>query len=150
MEVSILTKDIADIIKIKLKELEQNLIYLKKISYDINEENIKSDMIRYWGIERGIQISIECIIDISNIIISVSGREKPDTYREIMLMMSSLGVVSKGFSKRLGNMVGFRNILVHDYTKIDPDIILEIFKNDMNDFVKYTVEVTKWMKDNNY
>lgn len=147
---NLLTKDIADVIKRKLKELEQNLIYLKQISYNINEDNLKSDMIRYWGIERGIQISIECIIDISNIIISVSGQEKPDTYREIMLMMASLGVVSKEFSKKLANMVGFRNILVHDYTKIEPEIILNILNNDITDFVKYTSEVTKWMKSNNY
>lgn len=145
-----MTKDIADVIKRKLKELEQNLIYLKRISYDINSGNLKSDMIRYWGIERGIQICIECIIDIANIIISVSGQEKPDTYREIMLKMSDLEVVSVNFSKRLANMAGFRNILVHDYTKIDAEVILNILKNDINDFIKYTVEVNKWMKNNGY
>lgn len=145
-----MTKDIADVIKRKLKELEQNLIYLKQISYDINSGNLKSDMIRYWGIERGIQICIECIIDIANIIISVSGQEKPNTYREIMLKMSDLDVVSANFSKKLANMAGFRNILVHDYTKIDAEVILNILKNDINDFMKYTVEVNKWMKNNGY
>ncbi len=119
-----MTKDIADIIKRKLKELEQNLIYLKQVSYDINSEKLKSDMIRYWGIERGIQISIECIIDIANIIISVSDKEKPDTYREVMLLMAEIGVASDTFSKKLANMVGFRNILVHDYIKVDQEIIL--------------------------
>ena len=145
-----MTKDISQVIKRKLKELEQNLIYLKQISHDINLENLKSDMIRYWGIERGIQICIECIMDISNIIISVSNKEKPDTYREIMLMMSELNVVSEKFSKRLANMAGFRNILVHDYTKIDSQVIFNILKNDIDVFVKYTVDVNKWMKNNNY
>lgn len=145
-----MTKDIADVIKRKLKELEQNLIYLKQISYDINAENLKSDMIRYWGIERGIQICIECILDIANVIISVSGKEKPDTYREIMLKMSDLKVVSVKFSKKLANMAGFRNILVHDYTKIDSEVIINILKNDINDFMKYTVDVTNWMKENGY
>ena len=145
-----MTKDIADVIKRKLKELEQNLLYLKQISYDINSDNLKSDMIRYWGIERGIQICIECTIDIANIIISVAGEEKPDTYREIMLKMSDLDVVSVNFSKRLANMAGFRNILVHDYTKIDENVILNILKDDINDFMKYTVEVKEWMKDNGY
>ena len=145
-----MTKDIADIIKRKLKELEQNLIYLKQISYDINKDNLKSDMIRYWGIERGIQISIECIIDIANVIISVSGQEKPDTYRETMLKLADLNVVSAKSSKKLANMAGFRNILVHDYTKINSEIILNILRHDINDFIKYTTEVTTWMKDNNY
>lgn len=145
-----MTKDIEEVIKRKLKELEQNLLYLKQISYDINSDNLKSDMIIYWGIERGIQICIECIIDIANIIISVSGQEKPDTCREIMLKISELDVVSVNFSKRLADMAGFRNILVRDYTKIDADVILNILKNDINDFMKYAAEIKEWMKENSY
>lgn len=143
-----MTRDVKDVIKQKLKELEQNLIYLKQVSYDVNLKNLKVDMIRYWGIERGIQISIECIIDIANIIISISDKQKPNTYRESMILLSELGVVSKSFSKRLGNMAGFRNILVHDYTKIDPEVIIGILKEDINDFVKYNVEVNKWIENN--
>lgn len=142
-----MTKDIADIIKRKLRELEQNLIYLKQVSYDINLENLKSDMIRYWGIERGIQISIESIIDIANIIISVSDKEKPDTYRESMLILSEIGVVTKQFSQRLANMAGFRNILVHDYIRVDPEIIINVLKIDIEDFIKYSVEVNKWLDE---
>lgn len=145
-----MTKDIAEMIKAKLKELEQNLIYLKQISYEINSENLKEDMIRYWGIERGIQISIESVIDIGNIIISVSGKEKPNTYRETMLKLSELGVVSKEFSQRLANMTGFRNILVHDYTRVDEEIIINILKKDIDDFIKYNIEVNKWLESNNY
>lgn len=141
-----MTGDISDIIKIKLRELEQNLLFLKQASYEINMQNLKDDMIRYWGIERGIQISIECIIDIANIIISSSDRQKPDTYRESMLMLYELEVVSKEFSKKLANMTGFRNILVHDYTRVDPEIIINVLKVDIEDFIKYSGNVNKWLE----
>ena len=61
----ILTKDIISLINRKFKELEQNLIYLKQVSYGISKENIKEDIIKYWGIERGIQICIEIVLDIA-------------------------------------------------------------------------------------
>lgn len=143
-----MARDIANIIKIKLRELEQNLILLKQVSYEINMENLKTDMIKYWGIERGIQISMECIIDIANIIISISDKEKPDTYRESMFMLSELGVVSKAFSAKLANMIGFRNILVHDYTRVDPEIIINVLKKDIGDFMKYNQEINKWLQKN--
>lgn len=54
-----------------------------------------------------------------------------------------IGVVSKSFSEQLANMTGFRNILVYDYTRVDGEIILNIFKKDINDFIKYSVEVNK-------
>ena len=145
-----MTRDIATIIKNKLLELEQNLLYLKQVSFDINADNIREDVIRYWGIERGIQVSIENIIYIANIIVSVSEKENPNTYRETMTLLGDIGVVTKTFATRLANMVGFRNILVHDYTKVDSEIILNILKEDINDFIRFSKEVTRWMKENGF
>ncbi len=143
-----MTKDIVELILRKLKELEQTLLFLRKESVNINTQNIKDDMIRYWGVERGIQISIENIIDIANIIISTSDKEKPNTYRETMNLLSEIEVVPKSFSRKLSNMVGFRNILVHDYTKIDPEIIIDILKNGINDFISFANYVNEWLKKN--
>ena len=143
-----MTKDIYDIIIRKIKELENNLIFLKQASFDINKDNLKKDMIRYWGIERGIQICIECVIDIGNIIISVSDNGKPSTYKETMIALTQIDVIPEKFSKKLSKMVGFRNILVHDYTKIDEDIIIHILKNELDDFIKYMDYVNKWLKEN--
>lgn len=72
-----MTEDLVGLIKGKLIDMEGNLIFLKQVSNDITEDNLKEDMIRYWGIERGIQILIESIIDISNILISANNIEKP-------------------------------------------------------------------------
>lgn len=143
-----MTKDIVELILRKLKELEQTLLFLRKESVNISTQNIKDDMIRYWGVERGIQISIENIIDIANIIISTSDKEKPNTYRETMNLLSEIEVVPKSFSRKLSNMVGFRNILVHDYTKIDPEIIIDILKNGINDFISFANYVNEWLKKN--
>lgn len=143
-----MTKDVYDIICRKFKELENNLIFLKQVSLDVNKDNLKEDMIRYWGIERGIQICIECVIDIGNILISVTDNDKPSTYKETMITLSQIGVISEKFSKKLSKMVGFRNILVHDYTKIDEDMIIYILKTELDDFIKYMDYVDKWLKEN--
>ena len=143
-----MTKDVYDVIRRKLKELESNLIFLKQVSFDMNKDNLKEDMIRYWGIERGIQICIECVIDIGNILISVTDNDKPSTYRETMIALSQIGVIPEKFSRKLSKMVGFRNILVHDYTKIDEDMIIYVLKNELDDFIKYMDYVDKWLKEN--
>lgn len=143
-----MTKDVCDVIRKKLKELEDNLIFLKQASLYMNKDNLKQDMIKYWGIERGIQICIECVIDIGNILISATDNDKPSTYRETMLILSQIGVIPKKFSKKLSKMVGFRNILVHDYTKIDEEIILYILKNELDDFVDYMNYINRWLNEN--
>lgn len=143
-----MTKNLLDTINLKIKELQKNLILLKSIAGNINEDNLKEDMIRYWGIERGIQISIECVLDISNIIISTLEIEKPDTYREVILSLGKNKVLPLNFSKDISNMISFRNILVHDYTRVDEKIILDILHNHLDDFAKFINYINKWLVEN--
>ena len=110
----------------------------------------QEDMIRYWGIERGIQICIECVIDISNVIISNLDIEKPDTYKECILVLSNEDIIPQRFAKQISNMVSFRNILVHDYMKIDEEIIINVLKNNLDDFGKFINDINKWIKEKNY
>lgn len=143
-----MTRNILDIINRKIKELQKNLILLKTTSVNINKENLKEDMLRYWGIERGIQISIECIIDICNIIISTLEIEKPDTYRESILSLAENNILPQKFSKNLANMVSFRNILVHDYTRVDEKIMIDILHNHLDDFGQFINYINKWIDNN--
>lgn len=141
-----MTKNILDIINIKIKELQKNMILLKEIAYGINQDNLKDDMIKYWGIERGIQISIECVLDISNIIISTLDIEKPDTYREVILLLGKEGVLPQKFAKDIANMVSFRNILVHDYMRVDENIMIDILHNRLDDFALYIKYINHWLE----
>ncbi|SHD76677.1 type VII toxin-antitoxin system HepT family RNase toxin [Schnuerera ultunensis] len=143
-----MTKDIISLINEKLREMEKNLIFLKQVSQEISKDNIKDDIIRYWGIERGLQILIELVIDSANIIISSTDIEKPPTYRKTILKLSKIDVIPKKFAEELSKMAGFRNILVHDYAEVDEDIILEILENKLDDFLKYINYINKWLKEN--
>jgi len=40
-------------------------------------------------------------------------------------------------------MVGFRNIIVHDYEKIDYDILYDILKNKLKDIEEFLLEIKK-------
>lgn len=143
-----MTKDIVGLINEKLREMEQNLISLKEASYEITKDNLKDNIIRYWGIERGLQILVESVIDIANIIISSTNVDKPLTYRETIIELSNVGVIPKRFAEEFSKIAGFRNILVHDYAKVDEEIILEVLDTKLDDFIKYANYISRWLKEN--
>lgn len=143
-----MTRSLLETINLKIKELQKNVLLIKSTAVYINEDNLKEDMLRYWGIERGIQISIECVIDISNIIISVLDIEKPDTYREVILSLGENKILPQKFSKEIANMISFRNILVHDYMRIDEKIIIDILHTHLDDFAKFVNYINKWIEEN--
>jgi uncharacterized protein YutE (UPF0331/DUF86 family) len=142
------TRNIVDLINFKIRELQKNLLHLKQVSFEVNKENLKEDIIRYWGIERGIHICVECVLDIANIIISSLGLERPDSYRETILTLYKQGVIPEQFAKQIVGMASFRNILVHDYTRVDEDIILDVLKNRLDDFAVFAQYITKWLEEN--
>ncbi|MBE6069303.1 MAG: DUF86 domain-containing protein [Clostridium lundense] len=143
-----MTRSLLETIDLKIKELQKNVLLLKSTAVYINEDNLKEDMLRYWGIERGIQISIECVLDISNIVISVADIEKPDTYREVILALGENKILPQKFSKEIANMISFRNILVHDYMRVDEKIIIDILHNHLDDFAKFVNYINQWIEEN--
>lgn len=143
-----MTRSLLETINLKIRELQKNVLLLKSTAAYMNEDNLKEDMLRYWGIERGIQISIECVLDISNIIISVQDIEKPDTYREVILSLGQNKVLPQKFSKEIANMISFRNILVHDYMRVDEKIIIDILYNHLDDFSKFVNYINQWTEEN--
>ncbi|MFH1491705.1 MAG: HepT-like ribonuclease domain-containing protein [Pseudomonadota bacterium] len=39
----------------------------------------------------------------------------------------------------------FRNIIVHDYARIDPEIVVRILKNDLVDFKGFAKDILAYM-----
>ena len=37
----------------------------------------------------------------------------------------------------LASMLGFRNILVHDYTRLDPTIVIRVLRTDVDDLSRF-------------
>ncbi len=70
----------------------------------------------------------------------------PQTSREAFDLLSTAQVISEELAKRLKGMVGFRNIAVHDYQRLDLTIIQKIIEFHLNDFVAFTEQVLRYNK----
>ncbi|MBP1746913.1 MAG: hypothetical protein H6Q54_1528, partial [Deltaproteobacteria bacterium] len=109
-----------ELIAARLERLREYIKTLKAIlKYDV--EKFKSDVFVYATAERYLQLSIECLLDIGNHIISDRGYRKPDTYADVFQVLADEKVISKKLLRELDGMAAFRNVLVHDYLRIDRD-----------------------------
>lgn len=103
-------------------------------------EDIKNDFTIRGALERYLELSLECSIDIAEMIISYENMKRPDSYREVILALGRAGILPEDFAERFSNAAGLRNILVHMYATID---INEIYYNltenlkDFDAFAKY-------------
>ncbi len=67
----------------------------------------------------------------------------PQDSRELFQMLEQQGLISKTLSYSLQSMVGFRNVAVHDYQKLNLDIVRSIIENHLVDFQAFSKIVVK-------
>jgi uncharacterized protein YutE (UPF0331/DUF86 family) len=117
-----------DLVAVRLEKLRSYLKTLKAIrKFDL--DTFKKDVFIHATAERYLQLSIECLMDIGNHVISDRSYRKPDTYAEIFEILAEEGVISATLLKELEGMAAFRNILVHDYLRLDPDQVYGILRD---------------------
>jgi len=121
-----------------LDELEGYLAKLKQAQKH-SLAQFQKDWNLYFSVERLIQLSVECVIEIGEHIISIAKFTKPQTYRETFDILEKEGVINTRLSKRIQLLVDFRNKLVHAYTTISLPRIYKIYTKEVNsveDFIK--------------
>lgn len=98
--------------------------------------------------ELNLQRAIQASIDLANVVLAKDGLGLPNTYRQSFEILNKHEIISDAASATMTAMVGFRNISVHDYGEIKPEIVHSIVKNNLVDFENfYTIifnHAKKW------
>ena len=123
-------------IKDKLVELQEYLIELNEDIPDSEEDYLKQRLTRR-ACERTFQLACENVIDICNLIIAGKGFGLPKDSRDAIMKLSDNQIIPEKLSERLGDMVSFRNLLVHGYGKVDDFKAYRYLKEEMDDFYDF-------------
>ena len=133
------------LITTKLSKLREYQKFLKELQVTSKEEFISDFKIR-GAIERYLQVSVECIVDIGNEIISALQLQRPERYRDIPYILAKARIIPNTFADTVAGMVGFRNILVHDYASINLELVYKFLQTRLPDFEAFTKHITKWLE----
>lgn len=94
-------------------------------------------------VERNLQIAVQCCIDIANRIIALRGARKPVDYYEAIAELGELGVLPTDFARRLAPLAGLRNILVHEYVRVNWDRIYQSLQQ-IDELKRFLELVRRW------
>lgn len=71
-------------------------------------------------------IGIEVIIDIGQHILNEIFQTRGESYEEVVLKLGEVKVVDEDFAKENAAMARFRNLLIHDYIRVD---LKQVYQN---------------------
>ena len=80
-----------------------------------------------------LQRAIQSAIDLATHIVASESLGLPDTIGGNFVLLERAKIITKPLSKKMQSMVGFRNIAIHDYQALDPDILRAILSKNLQD-----------------
>ena len=90
-----------------------------------------------------IQMAIQNCIDIAAHIISDEGFGIPGSTNEMFYLLEENGYLDNEITEKMVKAVGLRNLVVHEYSKIDLERIFEVTQKDITDLNEFLKSIFK-------
>ena len=141
-----MSKTIYNKIIAKLERLDEYLKYLTELK-KISKKHFIADFHYYGLAERYLQLAIEVILDTCKLVIISENLKKPEDNADMFVILKENKIISTKIATSFMGVSGFRNILVHDYEKIDREIVFHKIQKNLIDFKLFKKAVLKFLSE---
>jgi uncharacterized protein YutE (UPF0331/DUF86 family) len=132
-----------DLILRKLADVDQYLLQLGEYG-DISVEQYRGDWKSQRVIERTLQLAIETCLDVVSHVIADRGLRVPATYAEAFDVLGEARLIDENLREAMVGMAKFRNPIVHEYARVDPEIVVRILRDHLGDFAHFKTAALGW------
>jgi len=131
-----------DLVLLKVGRFEKYLDRVRvKSDTDLNTFRTELDRqeITIFNLLQAIQICI----DIAAHIVSEEGYGVPGSTSEMFYFLEDNGIVEKALTEKMVRAIGFRNLIAHEYEKIDVERVFRTARENTQDLVVFIQAVLK-------
>lgn len=128
----------------KLDELDGYLRELRSVAPERLEDYLKVEKKR--ACERLLQVSVEAVIDACGLLVTGLRLGVPGEEDDLFEKLARQGVISASMAGTLKRMKGLRNLLVHEYGRVNDEIVFETVRQRLRDFEAFKQEVLAFLR----
>lgn len=132
------------LIRRKLADLERYLDQLAEYR-DLTVDDYRRDWKVQRIVERTLQIAIEACVDVAEHVIADRRLRVPATYAETFEVLSDAGLLDAALRDAMMRMAGFRNVIVHEYARVDAAIVVDVLHDRLGDFARFRAAALLWV-----
>ena len=114
--------------RIKAKSVADMAIFLRDLD---RQESVAFNM----------HLAIQNCMDIAAHVISDGGLGVPDSAGDMFFLLHENGYLSADLAERMVKAVGFRNLLVHEYEKIDLQRLHQAAEKNVDDLLAFLASI---------
>jgi uncharacterized protein YutE (UPF0331/DUF86 family) len=133
----------ADLVSKKLAFVEtcvrdlETLARPERVGFDVREERF---------IAHTLQIAIQAALDVASHIVSDERLGEPADNRDLFRRLAAAGWIPAELAPTLVAMVGFRNVVVQGYERVDLEVMRRLVDERLGDLLAYTAAIRARMR----
>ncbi|MBI4602784.1 MAG: DUF86 domain-containing protein [Planctomycetes bacterium] len=108
-------------------------------------EEVQKDVSVAWAVQHGLQISIQCVIDICQQLVAALALGSPSSSIEAVDLLRDAGIFPAALAQTLVQMARFRNVLVHAYAQVDLRRVHANLVNHVDDFGRFAQHILAFL-----
>lgn len=124
--------------------IQRLLVQLDEYLRDLDEVRLGYSLADYKGnkvirryTERTLQVAIEACLDLASHVISRQGYREPLDNKDCFQVLLENNLLPLELARSLKRMAQFRNVVVHDYIRVDPEIVYTIVQQNIPDIATF-------------
>ncbi len=127
------------------KESVERCIRQIRAYYDMHSAlPFEKDYLKQDAIAANLQRAAEQVIDLANHVIRKKKLGLPKESKESFEILAAADIIPQDLADKLKGMVGFRNIMVHQYQEMDIKIMIDVIEHHLDDLIVYTNHLIKF------
>lgn len=103
------------------------------------------DQLRLDAVAMNLQRAAELTIDIANHLVKIRKLGLPRDSRESFALLAQAEIIDETMMRKLQGMVGFRNILVHEYQELNMHILVDVIEHRTQDLLEFANQALRWV-----
>lgn len=132
-----------DIVINKIQSI-QRCITRARAEFNADPDGFATNFTRQDAAVMNVLRACEQSIDLANHLIKTHKMGVPTSSSESFALLADLNVIDNDLRQKLTNMVHFRNMIVHQYQKMDIAIVAAVIENGLDDLVKLGDDILVW------
>ena len=103
----------------------------------VDVKAFEDDLDRQESVLFNLQMAIQNCIDIAAHIVSEEGYGIPGSANEMFYLLEENNILERALTEKMVSAVGLRNLIVHEYGKVDLQKVYLVAKNDIRDLTAF-------------
>lgn len=133
------------IIQERLKKLEEQLTLLRELQRVPQEQFIVNPRDHVYALHL-LQTAIQAVIDIGTHLVASLNLGRLEEYRDVARLLAQEKIIPEDLHPKLEKMIGLRNLIIHEYLRIELDKIYQIIQHNLDDLMGFAKHIQAFLE----